>query len=184
MYHRMVLVLFCWTLKGIFISSLQVTVECLDEGRLVLYPQILLACFALLGTSYVHLWGLLLDLLSKVGQPRYQPRESSMDCCVVSAAAQQVTCGGSTLNPRFWSVPAWGAGTGCVTGGLHHPALCVSSNEVFNAVVLHTARFLSPAWQCICTYLHDVISSKMIVLHVAFSAFNASDACRCCTAWT
>ena len=41
--------------------------ECLDEGRLVLYPQILLACFALLGTSYVHLWGLLLDLLSKVG---------------------------------------------------------------------------------------------------------------------
>ena len=49
---------------------LQVTVECLDEGRLVLYPQILLACFALLGTSYVHLWGLLLDLLSKVGQLR------------------------------------------------------------------------------------------------------------------
>eukprot|EP00891_Asterochloris_glomerata_P001080 jgi/Astpho2/1080/fgenesh1_pg.00017_%23_19_t len=48
------------------VLTLQVTVECLDEGRLVLYPQILLACFALLGTSYVHLWGLLLDLLSKV----------------------------------------------------------------------------------------------------------------------
>ena len=78
MYHQMVLVLFRWTLTVISTSSLQVTVECLDEGRLVLYPQILLACFALLGTSYVHLWGLLLDLLSKVGRPRYQPRQSSM----------------------------------------------------------------------------------------------------------
>ena len=72
---------------------LQVTVECLDEGRLVLYPQILLACFALLGTSYVHLWGLLLDLLSKVGHPRGTSKGNpAWHCCVASAAAEQVTC--------------------------------------------------------------------------------------------
>lgn len=38
----------------------------MEPGKLVLYPQILLACTALLGTSYVHLWSLLLQLLSKV----------------------------------------------------------------------------------------------------------------------
>lgn len=38
----------------------------MEAGKLVLYPQILLACTALLGMSYVHLWSLLLHLLSKV----------------------------------------------------------------------------------------------------------------------
>ncbi len=66
----MALLLYRCTCEVTTSLCLQVTVECLDEGRLVLYPQILLACFALLGTSYVHLWGLLLDLLSKVGQLR------------------------------------------------------------------------------------------------------------------
>lgn len=45
---------------------LQVVVDVMEPGKLVLYPQILLACTALLGMSYVHLWRLLLELLSKV----------------------------------------------------------------------------------------------------------------------
>ena len=45
---------------------MQVVVDVVEAGKLVLYPQILLACIALLGVSYVHLWELLLDLLSKV----------------------------------------------------------------------------------------------------------------------
>ena len=44
----------------------QVAVDVMEAGKLVLYPQILLACTALLGMSYVHLWSLLLCLLSKV----------------------------------------------------------------------------------------------------------------------
>lgn len=46
--------------------GVQVVVNVVEAGKLVLYPQILLACIALLGVSYVHLWELLLDLLSKV----------------------------------------------------------------------------------------------------------------------
>lgn len=45
---------------------LQVVVDVMEPGKLVLYPQILLACTALLGISFVHLWRLLLDLFSKV----------------------------------------------------------------------------------------------------------------------
>jgi len=47
-------------------AVLQVVVDVMEPGKLVLYPQILLACTALLGMSYVHLWRLLLELLSKV----------------------------------------------------------------------------------------------------------------------
>ncbi|KAL0053523.1 hypothetical protein WJX82_006983 [Trebouxia sp. C0006] len=48
------------------ILTLQVVVDVMEPGKLVLYPQILLACTALLGMSFVHLWRLLLELLSKV----------------------------------------------------------------------------------------------------------------------
>ena len=48
----------------------QVVVDVMEPGKLVLYPQILLACIALLGISYVHLWSLLLQLLSKVRCPQ------------------------------------------------------------------------------------------------------------------
>ena len=46
--------------------AVQVVVEVMEPGKLVLYPHLLLACTALLGMTYVHLWRLLLDLLSKV----------------------------------------------------------------------------------------------------------------------
>ena len=49
--------------------QVQVMVDVMDAGKLVLYPHILLACVALLGMSYVHLWILVLDLLSKVSIP-------------------------------------------------------------------------------------------------------------------
>ncbi|KAL3146697.1 hypothetical protein ABBQ32_000921 [Trebouxia sp. C0010 RCD-2024] len=48
------------------LMTLQVVVDVMEASKLVLYPQILLACTALLGMSYVHLWSLLLHLLSKV----------------------------------------------------------------------------------------------------------------------
>ena len=48
------------------LNSLQVMVDAMESGKLVLYPHILLACTALLGMSYVQLWRLLLELFSKV----------------------------------------------------------------------------------------------------------------------
>ena len=53
-------------LSSINSFSEQVMVESMDPGKLLLYPQILLACFALLLTSYVHVFALSLELLSKV----------------------------------------------------------------------------------------------------------------------
>lgn len=50
-------------------GCLQVIVDVVEPGKLVLYPHILLACISLLGVSYVHLWELLLNLLSKVSHP-------------------------------------------------------------------------------------------------------------------
>lgn len=44
----------------------QVVVEVMEAGKVVLYPHLLLACTALLGMTYVHLWQRLLDLLSQV----------------------------------------------------------------------------------------------------------------------
>jgi hypothetical protein len=46
--------------------SVQVTVEGMPPGRLLLYPHILLACLAALTTTYVQLYALMLDLLSMV----------------------------------------------------------------------------------------------------------------------
>ncbi len=45
----------------------------MEPWKLVLYPHTLLACTALLGMSYVHLWRLLLELLSKVGSAYLHP---------------------------------------------------------------------------------------------------------------
>ena len=91
----MALLLYRCTCEVTMSLCLQVTVECLDEGRLVLYPQILLACFALLGTSYVHLWGLLLDLLATGDR-------AGVDEAI--AAAEQAIWG-EILNPRL--DPGW-----------------------------------------------------------------------------
>ena len=60
----------------IFLLCWQVVVDVMEAGKLVLYPQILLACTALLGMSYVHLWSLLLRLLSKV-------------CCVATSPSER-----------------------------------------------------------------------------------------------
>ena len=38
----------------------------MDETKLLLYPQLLLACFAMLPTSYMHIYALIIDLLQKV----------------------------------------------------------------------------------------------------------------------
>lgn len=62
------------------VRCVQVIVDVVEPGKLVLYPHILLACIALLGVSYVHLWELLLDLLSKVCLP------ADMLLCVVRTA--------------------------------------------------------------------------------------------------
>ena len=40
----------------------------MDETKLLLYPQLLLACFAMLPTSYMHIYALIIDLLQKVIQ--------------------------------------------------------------------------------------------------------------------
>ncbi|KAK9829934.1 hypothetical protein WJX72_008722 [[Myrmecia] bisecta] len=50
------------------ILTLQVMVESLAPGKLVLYPQLVLTCLTLLGLSYVHLFRLGLDLAAKVLQ--------------------------------------------------------------------------------------------------------------------
>lgn len=44
-------------------------VESMDATRLLLHPQLLLLCFALLPTTYMHLYSLVIDLLQKVRAP-------------------------------------------------------------------------------------------------------------------
>ncbi|CAL8468215.1 g7754 [Coccomyxa elongata] len=46
--------------------TLQVVIEGMEGGRLVFFPQLLIACLAGLCTSAVHVFSLLLDLLSQV----------------------------------------------------------------------------------------------------------------------
>ena len=46
----------------------QVVVEVMEACKVVLYPHLLLACTALLGMTYVHLWRCLLDLLTQVSR--------------------------------------------------------------------------------------------------------------------
>ena len=41
-----------------------------DSGRLALYPQLFMACLAVLCTSFVHVFALALSILSQVGTPR------------------------------------------------------------------------------------------------------------------
>ena len=110
-YHKMVLLLYHWTSPVTLTLCLQVTVESLDEGRLVLYPQILLACFALLGTSHVHLWGLLLDLLSKVGPLAwYRQRDRSMGLLCGKCSCR---AGDLQRDPQFYSPDFVGPSLGC-----------------------------------------------------------------------
>ncbi len=45
---------------------MQVVVESMEVGKLVLYPQVTLMTFGLLATSYVHLYALNLGLFSRV----------------------------------------------------------------------------------------------------------------------
>ena len=48
---------------------IQVVIEGMEGGRLVFFPQLLIACLAGLCTSVVHVFNLLLDLLSQVSGP-------------------------------------------------------------------------------------------------------------------
>lgn len=75
------------------IMFLQVVVNVVEAGKLVLYPHILLACIALLGVSYVHLWELLLDLLSKVSPACLSVQPSvSLVVCQCSPSASLPVC--------------------------------------------------------------------------------------------
>ncbi len=38
----------------------------MPPSKLLLYPQLLLTCFAMLPTTYMHLYALIIDLLQKV----------------------------------------------------------------------------------------------------------------------
>ena len=46
--------------------KMQVVVDVMERGKLLLWPHLLLACVALLPMTWLHLWMLVLDLLSKV----------------------------------------------------------------------------------------------------------------------
>lgn len=48
------------------VLTLQVVVDVMERGKLLLWPHLLLACVALLPMTWLHLWMLVLDLLSKV----------------------------------------------------------------------------------------------------------------------
>lgn len=47
---------------------IQVVIEGMEGGRLVFFPQLLIACLAGLCTSVVHVFSLLLNLLSQVSR--------------------------------------------------------------------------------------------------------------------
>lgn len=75
----------CWHKSTV--CPMQVVVDVVEPGKLILYPHILLACIALLGVSYVHLWELLLDLLSKV---------SCMLACILNVSRLSWRCTSSS----------------------------------------------------------------------------------------
>ena len=56
----------CLVTQACSLHNLQEMVDCMEGGRLVLYPQLLLATIALLPVSYVHIFILAMDLFSKV----------------------------------------------------------------------------------------------------------------------
>ena len=58
--------------------------EAMDSTKLLLYPQILLACFAILPTSYIHIFSLILELLCKVRMPSNDARRNRMHDNAVS----------------------------------------------------------------------------------------------------
>ena len=163
----MVLFIIAGHSESTFTLCLQVTVECLDEGRLVLYPQILLACFALLGTSYVHLWGLLLDLLSKVGQPHGTSKGNPAwgvlcDRCSCRAGHLQWV-----LNPKpqILGRPAWGAGSCCVTGRLHQSAL-IDPVMKYEMLWSSTQQIIEP--------------SMTVHLHIPTQCHYSQNSCSAC----
>lgn len=58
------------TVDGIRLAAVvQVVIEGMDGGRLAFFPQLFIACLAGLCTPYVHIFSLLVDLLSQVGIP-------------------------------------------------------------------------------------------------------------------
>lgn len=73
---------------------LQAVVDSMDDGRLLLYPQLLLTCLAMLPTTYTHLYILVVDLLQKVHRCQVFVRCARTIChavmgdspCIVSCA--------------------------------------------------------------------------------------------------
>lgn len=92
---------------------MQVVVECMEPGQLVLFPQIMAACIALLPLNLVQLAALVIELLSKVcspcGQTSHvmQPEQPGMLTPTCIATRLLVSCWMSPSLQASQEAAAW-----------------------------------------------------------------------------